>query len=97
MINKCWPHTYYYHTHEMEQKESPEKYLMNYKNFKSRNGKTTDRIYILLVGHRRDLGTIFKVIFQGLFLEYNFFDIFWGSLGGLKTYSEKKRFVGQDF
>ena len=45
--------------------------------------------------NRRDLGTIFKVIFQGLFFEKKIFEnIFWRSLRGLKTYSEKKKIYG---
>ena len=32
------------------------------------------------IGHQRELGTIFKVIFQGLFLEF-FLDMIGGPLG----------------
>ena len=35
------------------------------------------------IGHWLDLGMIVKVIFQGLFLENNFLDIFWGSFRGV--------------
>ena len=31
------------------------------------------------------------------FWEKNFLDMFWGSFKGVKTYSEQKRFMGQDF
>ena len=38
-------------------------------------------------------GGIFKVIFQGLFFRKKILEVLWG----LKTYSEQKRFMGQDF
>ena len=38
-----------------------------------------------------------KSFFKVFFLEKIFLDIFWRSFRGLKMYSEKKRFMGQDF
>ena len=35
--------------------------------------------------------SFFEVLFK------NFLDMFWGSFRGVKTYSEQKRFMGQDF
>ena len=35
--------------------------------------------------------SFFEVLFK------NFLDMFWGSFRGVKTYSEQKRFMGQNF
>ena len=45
------------------------------------------------VGQRRDLSTIFKVIYQGLFFGKKYLDVFWGPFRGTKTYSKKKLWV----
>ena len=45
----------------------------------------------------REPGRIFKVIFQGLFFGKKLLDMFWGNCRDVNTYSEQKRFMGQDF
>ena len=38
-----------------------------------------------------------KSIFKVFFWKFYILDMFWGSFRGVKTYSEQKRFIGQDF
>ena len=74
------------------------------RTFGGRVGKSADkarpsifrRVMTLgkLSGPRNDFQSHFSRSFFGKKI---FLDIFWRSFRGLKTYSEKKRFVGQDF